>query len=109
MLRSTALITLALAFATPAAAQSPVVRASVDGREIQYTTREDGKKNVIIEGEFTGGERFRFTVKPSGYVKGEVGSTPVAFAVSRAQQEKLARSVTKRPQTAAATFSDGVN
>lgn len=112
MLRSTALMTLALAFAAPAAAEAPLAKGSFEGQEFEYTSRQGDNDNVVIEGRFVQGDRFSFTVKPSGRVRGEVGNTPVTFTVSKAHREKLAKSVSARTQVAdagAASFSAGTN
>ena len=110
MLRSTALMTLALAFAAPAAAEAPLAKGSFEGQSFEYSSRPAANDTVVIEGRFLRGERFSFTVRPSGRVSGAVGSTPVTFSVSKAQWEKLAKSVSAQPQLAgAATFSAGTN
>ena len=112
MLRSTALMTLALAFAAPAAAEAPVAKGSFEGQPFEYSSRQGANDNVVIEGRFVRGERFSFTVRPSGRVNGVVGSTPVVFTVPKAQRDKLAKAVSARTQVAdagAASFSAGTN
>lgn len=112
MLRSTALMTLALAFAAPAAAEAPLAKGSYEGQAFEYSSRPSANDAVVIEGRFVRGERFRFTVKPGGRVTGEVGSTPVSFTVTKVQWERLARSVSARTQVAdagGASFSVGTN
>lgn len=109
MLRSTALITLALAFAAPAAAEAPL-KGSYEGQAFEYSTRQGTKDTVVIEGRFVKGERFNFTVRPSGRVVGAVGDRAVAFDVSKASRDELAKSLSLRTQVArAGSFSAGAN
>jgi hypothetical protein len=105
-------MTLALAFAAPAAAEAPLVKGSFEGQPFEYSSRLGAKDAILIEGRFVRGEQFRFTVKPGGRVNGEVGSRAVSFTVSKAEWEKLARSVSARTQVAdagGASFSVGTN
>ena len=109
MLRSTALMTLALALAAPAAAEAPL-KGSYEGQTFEYSTRRGANETVLIEGRLVRGDSFRFTVRPSGRVDGEVGDNPVTFNISKASREKLAKSVAVRTQIAeAGSFSAGAN
>ena len=111
MLRSTALMTLALAFAAPAAAEAPLAKGSYEGQTFEYSARPGAKETILIEGRFVKGERFAFTVRPSGRVVGEVADRAVSFTVSKAQRDRLARSVapTQVAQAVALSSSAGAN
>ena len=110
MLRSAIFLSLAIAFAVPAAAEAPLAKGSFEGQTFEYASRLGANDAVVIEGRFIRGDRFRFTVKPSGHVSGEVGETPVTFVVSKKQYAKLAQKL--RPAEVAqapAAFSAGTN
>lgn len=92
MLRSTMLITLAIAFAAPATAGGPSALAvgTFEGEQYEYTTRLAEKDKVLIEGKFVKrGEQFSYVVKPSGRVEGFVGNTAVTFQVPRATHARI--------------------
>ena len=112
MLRSTAFMTLALAFAAPAAAEAPLAKGSFEGQAFEYLTREAPDGTILIEGRLVQGEPFAFKVRRSGSVVGEVGDNAVAFNVSKAVRERLAKSLSARRQMAASTagsFPAGAN
>lgn len=96
MLRSTMMITLALAFAMPAIAAEPTVvgSGSFERDTFEYSSSfADGDK-IKIEGKFLkSGLEFAYVVKPGGLVEGFAGDTPVRFHVSRAQRNRLANQI----------------
>jgi len=103
MLRSTVMMTLALALAAPAVAGSPAVSTgSFEGQKFEYASRMADADTILIEGKFVQGEAFRFAVKPSGTVNGTVGAIPVTFRVSRQERDALVKSLsrTAEPQIA---------
>jgi hypothetical protein len=97
------MMTLALAFAAPAVAASPAVSTGdFEGQKFEYATRLGAADTILIEGKFVRGDDFSFTVKPSGYVTGEVGRRSVSFRVSKEERDSLASSLKRaaEPQVA---------
>lgn len=93
MLRSTMMISFALAFAAPAVAGGPSFTGagSYEGERFEYTSRLTEGDKIRIEGKFVKrGEQFTYVVKPSGLVEGFVGNTAVSFHVSRSKRDRIA-------------------
>jgi hypothetical protein len=96
MLRSKIIFAVALAFAAPVAAESPVLagQGQYEGQAFQHSSRLLSGDVIRIDGNFTeNGETFQLLVKPNGTVAGTVGRTPVFYRVSRAERDRLARAI----------------
>ncbi len=113
MLRSTMIFAIALGFAAPAVAEPRLATGSFEGQSFEYQSKLGNADTILIEGKFVdGGDRFRFTVRPSGRVSGEVGDREVRFQVPKEERDRLAKSLkASEPQVAeaGAAFSAGTN
>jgi hypothetical protein len=99
MLRCTTLIAAALVPTAALAAPVPTM-AEKDGYKFEYVTQVDGGK-VVLDGRLLdNSQKFTFTVLADGRVYGSVGGTPVEFAISRKQRDRLMSDLAAEQQLA---------
>lgn len=107
MLRSIALVTTSLLFASPALAAEPaMVVAEKDGFQFEYAKELQPGDRVRLYGRYLDiNQPFSFVVEPNGAVHGEVGNVAVRFSVRRKERESLVASLKRAKPVSVAQSS----
>lgn len=97
MIKLSLICGLALAAATPALASTGQLRShqfQLPDMAVEYTGKLGKAGTLYLAGrDKMSGQRFRFAVSKSGYVRGEIGGRNVSFHVSPEVRGKAVRQI----------------